>query len=136
MKPEHSVTDTEGLEQIKAAILEQWQRLPIEEQAALLTEQLRIVIGSEAGAALREALRTDEAEPDPFNQVYPIIGFSRADLKRLHLRKREIEQLEDHYMNEIASRLEEAYVDTGFWDHLVDISRIVLENKRRLSTRK
>lgn len=117
-------------------ILDQWQRLPVEQKAALMTEQLKIVMEGEVGAALREVLRNDEAEPDTFNKVFPVIGFSRADLKRLHFRKREIEQLEERDMTEIAARLEEAYEDTGFWDHLVDMSRLVLENKRRLSTRK
>lgn len=136
MHPEHPSTEADDYEQIKAAILDQWQRLPVPEQAALLTEQLKIVMEGEAGAALREVLQNDEAESDPFNQVFPVIGFSRADLKRLHFRKREIEQLEDRDMTEIAARLEEAYEDTGFWDHLIDISRLVFENKRRLSTRK
>lgn len=136
MNPEHASTNPETIEQIRVAVLDQWQRLPIEEQAALLTEQLKIVMEGEAGTALREVLRNNEAEPDPFNQVFLVIGFSRADLKRLHFRKREIDQLEDRDMSEIATRLEEAYEDTGFWDHLVDISRMMLENKRRLSTHK
>jgi hypothetical protein len=137
MKVEHPLTDPEDVAQLKAAILNQWQALPPEEQLALLTEQLKTVMDTEVGAGLREALRTEEVEPDPLHTIYPVTGFSRADLqKHLRFRKRDVQQLDDADMREIAGRLEAHYVELSFWGDLDYVARHVLEHKQKLSARK
>lgn len=69
--------------------------------------------------------------------IYPVTGFSRADLqKQLRFRKEEIEQLEAADMREIAGRLEDHYVELSFWSDLDYTARHVLERKRKLAGRK
>ena len=137
MGKEHASADPEGVEQIKGAILDQWRRLPPDEQAAVMAEQLQSILDSEAGAPLREALETEAGEPDPLNRIFPITGVSRADLlERLHFSQQDIWQLEDQDMREIAGRLEDHYVELSFWGDLDYVAREVLTRKRRLSAQK
>lgn len=135
MNPEQLPPSPEEVEHRKALILNQWQHLPPEDQIAVLSEQLRVVFESDAGAGLLEALQTEETKPDPFNQIFPITGVSRADLQeRLQFSQRDILFLEDQDMQEIARRLEEHYVEVSFWGDLEFVARHVLEHKRQSST--
>ena len=68
------------------------------------------------------------------NPIFPVTGVSRADLQaRLHYSDETLEELDDQAMREIAGKLEDAYVELGFWAHLDIVAGEVLASKRRLS---
>ncbi|MBZ0304416.1 MAG: hypothetical protein K8J31_32065 [Anaerolineae bacterium] len=77
-----------------------------------------------------------EDEPNRLHALFPVMGISRADLKaRLHYEDATLEELDDTAMREIAGKLEEAYVELGFWEHLDIVAEEVLACKRRINTK-
>lgn len=106
---------------LREQIVAQFQQLPDEAQATVLI-------------ALSQ---TAEAEPDQLTKVFSVTGVSRADLQeRLHYSDEALADLDDPAMREIAGKLEDAYVELGFWEHLEIVASEVLAQKRRLSAKK
>ena len=137
MSAERRQPDEARATRLKAAMLEGWQHLSPEDQAAMIVEQLRGMFQTEGSSGLPEALRSAQLEPDPLLEVFPVTGVSRADLKeRLQYSDEMLQELDDAAMREIAGKLEDAYVEHDFWDHLEIAADAVLAGKHRLSTSK
>ena len=117
---------------LREDILEQWHRLPPDEQAAVLVEQLRDVLASDGGEPVRlelESGRLEQPEADPRLKPFKVTSVSRADLEE-HFSPEEIAQLDDSDMKRLADKLEDWYVNYGFWDDLQLATRSILESKQ------
>ena len=119
--------DANEVEQLKHSILEQWGRLPPEEAAAVMVEQLREFINGEAGGPVRQLLGLEKG--DWLDKPFPVVSITPADLKRVHLSEEDIGQLDESDMGRVASILRDAYLGTSFWSDLSFAAEKMLEEK-------
>ena len=65
---------------------------------------------------------------DKWYKDFPITSVCRADLREFFTDK-QIDSLEDWEMEEIASKMGDAYCDIGFWIDLEIIAKDILDGK-------
>ena len=53
-----------------------------------------------------------------WNKEFPVISITRRDLKDAGLSEKQIAQLTDEDMTAIASKMEDMYCESGFWEVL------------------
>ena len=130
---EHSTPplDPEQVLKLKESILDKWQRLPPEEQATIMVEQLREVLESDLGEPLRRELALDEArETDPRYRPFLITSVCRADLEE-HFSPDEIAQFDDADMKRLADKMGDWYVDQSFWTDLELAGQRILDQVKQ-----
>lgn len=107
-----------------------WRELPVAHQATMAMVLMQPVMDGKWGTWLKEAIALRWPEEDnPLHKPFPVTSICRADLQEIQFTGAEIAGLSDEDMTHIASRMEDLYVESAFWETLEGVANDVLAGK-------
>src|SRR5437764_695039 len=81
----------------------------------------------------REVSRGREGKPgkerDPLTQEFPITSLTRLDLQEVGVTSERIKTIPAEQMRRLASKMEDSYLDNGFWEDLDIHASFLLEDQ-------